>query len=208
MDTLERLGYVDKVYAMNGKVLGRTIHPFLLPGTWHPPTDRDTKDKNGVPTVPLEEGRQCMMTAEKDLTVKVKAMDFYNPSRSSSKIAEEKKRVLAGQGNPLSREVSHPQMSMHTLGKPYSITNVEFTFASTFPLESRRAVVKAGGTSRVFDDQHQLIPFLKRQALNDLERQFSPHQQIYIKDFGESAFAVDATTSYSLRPPELIQFLG
>ena len=149
-----------------------------------------------------------MMTAEKDLTVKVKAMDFYNPSRSSSKIAEEKKRVLAGQGNPLSREVSHPQMSMHTLGKPYSITNVEFTFASTFPLESRRAVVKAGGTSRVFDDQHQLIPFLKRQALNDLERQFSPHQQIYIKDFGESAFAVDATTSYSLRPPELIQFLG
>jgi len=235
IETLEELGYARKDTTPDGTFLGWDIHPVLLPGTWHPPTEEDS---TLVATIPLfqvvlgsqtnvqvcssngaicyvtkyvtksEEGRQCMTKAEKDETIRIQALPQYNVGRSSSKIAEERIREQRGQGNPMMMEVSSPQMSMHTLDLSYYITNVDFIFASTFPLESRRAGLKVGGGSKVYDLQYNLIPVTMREALNDPERQFTQHQQILIRDFADSPFIVDATTSYSLRSPELIQFIG
>lgn len=233
--TLDKLGYTKDIPNIGGGVHSKEIDTFLCPGTWHPPSDVDSHKH--VSTAPLfqvvlgsqtnvqvcssqgavcyvtkyvtkaEEGRQCMTKAEKD-AIRIEAKDQYNMARTSSRIAEEKIRAKKGQGNPLFMEVTSPQMSMHVLDCPYHITNVEFTFASTFPLESRRAGLKVSGGSKVLDHQHNLIPVQKKEALNNAERQFLPDQQVLMEDFADGQFTVDATTSYSLRPPELLQFTG
>jgi len=236
IDTLAEMGFVKDIVGRDGIVHQRKIDDFLLPGIHHPPTDKASK--NAVATIPQfqltlesqtnvqicasqgaicyvtkyvtkkEEGRQCLTKADKKHNILINALDHYDVGRSSVKIAIDKLIAQKGQGPAIGREVSSPQMSMHVLDIPYHITNVKFIFCSTLPLEFRRAGLKTAAGSKVLDPHYNLIPVIKRAALNDPERQFSPNQQIQIRDFAETPFTVDTTTSYSLRPPELLQFIG
>jgi len=235
MDTLERLGLVEVVHSQNGEVYTRTIAPELVPGLWHPPSVPNNKCVQTIPPFQFvmgsqtnvqccasrgaicyvckyvskgDLGRYCLTKVEKDMKLRIKALPQYNVGRTSSAIAEERIRAEAGQSNCLLREISSSEMSMAALGLPYHITNVHFVHASTQPLEFRVAGVKTHAVSKVHDEHHALIPVTMRQTLNDVEQQFTLDQQMLMDDFGHSAFHVDNTTSYSLRPPPLFQFLG
>ncbi|XP_047741131.1 uncharacterized protein LOC125179393 [Hyalella azteca] len=93
------------------------------------------------------------------------------------------------------------------LGLPYVCSNVEFKSFSTHASEHRCAVVKSSTsnqmTKKFVGRDGSFLPVSSRENL-PAWRQFTPSQLLLIREHSQSALAVDPTSTFNLRPPELL----
>ena len=85
------------------------------------------------------------------------------------------------------------------------MTNVNFIHASTHPVEMRTGVKRMSShcISKVINEEGHLKPVVARNSLPQ-HRQFRANQQTLMFEYGTGTYHLDNTSSFSLRPPELL----
>jgi hypothetical protein len=114
------------------------------------------------------------------------------------------------EGANTGREICLAELVWFLLGLPYTYCNAEFAQVSTLPLESRV------GVRRQFKRVSKL---LSGECVDDIGavrgrliaglpdwRRFSDDQLVHIEDYRTSPYWCDLTSSFNVRPPELVMF--
>ena len=135
---------------------------------------------------------------------------YFSTRKGSSNIDadsvdDEKKNGRKGTEETYSshREIGLFEMLWKLFEFPYSITNIEFQHYSTHPPEHRYCIRKCRRKPKNSHEGSAPIVVLNREALPTW-RQFTSTQVLMVRQLSHSNFIVDRTTSFSLRPPELL----
>ena len=118
--------------------------------------------------------------------------------KSSKDSGSSRRSQICRKGSSAVRQVTLPEMWWILLQFPYTFTNVKFLNFSTHAPEHRYHLKKQKSNARVCYKSIE-----DRQGL-PVWRQFTNNQVIFAKQFKESKFSVDKTSTFSVRPPELI----
>ena len=124
---------------------------------------------------------------------------------SCSKIASAKEKA-----NPhLGREICLSEIEWFDLGLPYTWCTAQFVHVSTLPVENRVAVLRSSNVSaslRPADGSR--IPAVdgRIEAKLPAWRLFTGSQRVHVEDYIRSPYSHDATSSFNVRPPELLIF--
>ena len=151
-----------------------------------------------------EEHQRVRVVPSKLITeVNVETADHAHEKITGAKrIADNKEARNPTQG----REVALTEVLWFILGCHYTYTNAQFVHVSTKPLENRIGLLK-NRTAIEADSSDDLGPVLcRRRAGLDEWRQFTDSQQALIDDYCRSPYWVDSTSSFNIRPPELLFF--
>ena len=109
----------------------------------------------------------------------------------------------------LGREVTLSECVWFVLGMPYTMCTAEFIHTPTLPVENRAAVLLRHKHSKEFlnKEDNSIIPITMRVVAQLAEwRQFTNMQEAHIIEYRNSAYSIDSTSAFNIRPPELFVF--
>lgn len=122
-----------------------------------------------------------------------------------NKRAREKQTANRNDG----REICLPEIVWYLLDTNYTYTNAQFVHVHTVPLENRTAIIsmdKRGMSAAVnCDDEDSAISGRIRANLPHWRR-FTDNQRLLVANYRNSPFQCDVTSSFNVRPPELMFF--
>jgi Helitron helicase-like domain at N-terminus/PIF1-like helicase len=109
-------------------------------------------------------------------------------------------------GSQMAREICLAEIVWFVLGLPYTYCNAEFVHVPTLPLENRVGILRQNkNASRSSTDnisaQHGRIA-----ANLPAWRLLSREQLAHVEDYIKSPYWTDVTSSFNVRPPELVLF--
>jgi hypothetical protein len=155
-----------------------------------------------------EEHQLVDVSGTKEMTeVQVRTEEHgHEKITSCQKILEKKEQKSAHHG----REICLAEVVWFVLGFPYTYCTAEFVHVPTLPLENRVGVLrKPGRNSRVVaeaaSDDNPAVSGRVAAGLPDW-RLFTTSQQVHIEDYRRSPYWCDATSSFNVRPAELLMF--
>jgi len=110
----------------------------------------------------------------------------------------------------MGREICLAEVVWFLLGLPYTHCNADFVHVATVPLENRAGVLR----------QYKKMPkVLSAESTDDVEavcgrliadlpewRRLSADQLAHVDDYRTSPYWCDVTSSFNVRPPELVFF--
>jgi len=148
-----------------------------------------------------------MLLDQKTTEVKVTTQEHAHEKISGCKKMQSNKQK---QNSHMGREICLAEIVWFLLDHPYSYCNSNFVHVPTLPLESRIGVInKFKRTSKFLAGSSADDIFAVRgrvEAELPEERQFGADQLAHIEDYRQSPYWCDATSSFNVRPPELLVF--
>ena len=151
----------------------------------------------------VEEHRLVEVTGTKDISeVKVTTEDHaHEKITGCKKILSQKEEKKPHHG----REVSLTEVVWFALGLPYTYCNANFVHVPTLPLENRVGVLRHSRSISTTSRDDSAVTGRVTAGLPEW-RQFTANQEVHIEDYRRSPYWCDATSSFNIRPPELLFF--
>jgi hypothetical protein len=154
-----------------------------------------------------EEHQLVDVSGTKDMTeVNIVTADHrHEKITGCNKLSRRKQTANRNDG----REICLPEIVWYLLHISYTYTNAHFVHVHTVPLENRAAVRYSvrRRSSAALDSCEEDPAIIGRIRANLPQwRQFSDSQRLRAADYRNSPFQCDATSSFNVRPPELMFF--
>jgi len=110
----------------------------------------------------------------------------------------------------LGREISLAEVVWFLLGFPYTYCTSDFISVGTLPLEHRVGILRCAKQKNpvLASSNTDVLPVVAGRVKAKLPdwRCFSTGQLVHIEDYRKSPYWCDATSSFNIRPPELLFF--
>ena len=153
----------------------------------------------------VDEKREVRVTSKNKENTEIEAevRDLYNKKITGANYAAKSQKKY--QSESLAKEISLNEMTWFLLDLDFVATNVDFVNASTFAPEHRHGIVRSKSVNRekFMNETGELKLLSNRLDLPDWRR-FQHSQAMMVHDMITSNFAIDSTTAFSLRAPELL----